>query len=195
MKKYILSVALLCLLSNNAEALFISPYVGADYNYSKLNFGGKTENLYADSLGSLGAVAGVKLLSMVSVEGFYQRSENKSNSASNYFVNGDEVTTKLQLESYGVDLVGDVLNLGIVEVLSSIGYGYYNADVSRFVSINGSSNHKSYNEEGNGLRFGLGGQVNPLPSIGIRAMYRYTMTDIDTVKNMQEFAVGVRYYF
>lgn len=195
MKKYILSTALLCLLSNNAEALFISPYVGADYNYSKLNFGGKTENLYADSFGSLGAVAGVKLLSMVSVEGFYQRSENKSNSVSNYFVAGDEVTTKLQLESYGVDLVGDVLNLGIVEVLSSIGYGYYNADVSRFVSINGSSNHKSYNEEGNGLRFGLGGQVNPLPSIGIRAMYRYTMTDMDTVKNMQEFAVGVRYYF
>ena len=88
-----------------------------------------------------------------------------------------------------------MLNLGIVEVLSSIGYGYYNADVSRFVSINGSSNHKSYNEEGNGLRFGLGGQVNPLPSIGIRAMYRYTMTDMDTVKNMQEFTVGVRYYF
>lgn len=195
MKKYILSAALLCLLSNNAEALFISPYVGADYNYSKLNFGSKTENLYADSFGSLGAVAGVKLLSMVSVEGFYQCSENRSNSASNYFVAGDEVTTKLQLESYGVDLVGDVLNLGIVEVLSSIGYGYYNADVSRFVSINGSSNHKSYNEEGNGLRFGLGGQVNPLPSIGIRAMYRYTMTDMDTVKNMQEFTVGVRYYF
>lgn len=195
MKKYILSAALLCLLSNNAEALFISPYVGADYNYSKLNFNSKTENLCADSFGSLRAVAGVKLLSMVSVEGFYQRSENKSNSASNYFVAGDEVTTKLQLESYGVDLVGDVLNLGIVEVLSSIGYGYYNADVSRFVSINGSSNHKSYNEEGNGLRFGLGGQVNPLPSIGIRAMYRYTMTDMDTVKNMQEFTVGVRYYF
>lgn len=195
MKKYILSAALFCLLSNNAEALFISPYVGADYNYSKLNFGSKTENLYADNFGSLGAVAGVKLLSMVSVEGFYQRSENKSNSVSNYFAAGDEVTTKLQLESYGVDLVGDVLNLGIVEVLSSIGYGYYNADVSRFVSINGSSNHKSYNEEGNGLRFGLGGQVNPLPSIGIRAMYRYTVTDMDTVKNMQEFTVGVRYYF
>lgn len=58
-----------------------------------------------------------------------------------------------------------------------------------------SAARRSFNEEGNGLRLGIGGQINPLPSLGIRAMFRYTVTDMDAVKNMKEVTVGVRYYF
>lgn len=195
MKKIGLLAAALCLSSADAGAAFVSPYVGADYNYSSLNFGRESEDFYADNFNSLGVVAGVKLLSFLSVEGFYQQSENKDNTVRNYFVEGDEFSTKLKLKSYGVDLVGDVLNLGIVEILSSVGYGYYDADVTNAVNINGVGGRRSFNEEGNGLRLGIGGQINPLPSLGIRAMFRYTMTDMDAVKNMKEVTVGVRYYF
>ena len=73
-----------------------------------------------------------------------------------YFVDGDAVTNRLKLKAYGVDLVGDVLNLGIVEVLSSIGYGYYDADISNRVNINGYVSRKNFNEKGNGVRLGLG---------------------------------------
>ena len=191
MKKIGLLAAALCLFSADAGAAFVSPYVGADYNYSSLNFGRESEDFYADNFNSLGVVAGVKLLSFLSVEGFYQQSENKDNTVRNHFVEGDEFSTKLKLKSYGVDLVGDVLNLGIVEILSSVGYGYYDADVTNTVNIN----RRSFNEEGNGLRLGIGGQINPLPSLGIRAMFRYTVTDMDAVKNMKEVTVGVRYYF
>ena len=193
MKKIGLLAAALCLFSADAGAAFVSPYVGADYNYSSLNFGRESEDFYADNFNSLGVVAGVKLLSFLSVEGFYQQSENKDNTVRNHFVEGDEFSTKLKLKSYGVDLVGDVLNLGIVEILSSVGYGYYDADVTNTVNINGG--RRSFNEEGNGLRLGIGGQINPLPSLGIRAMFRYTVTDMDAVKNMKEVTVGVRYYF
>lgn len=195
MKKIGLLAAALCLFSADAGAAFVSPYVGADYNYSSLNFGRESEDFYADNFNSLGVVAGVKLLSFLSVEGFYQQSENKDNTVRNYFVEGDEFSTKLKLKSYGVDLVGDVLNLGIVEILSSVGYGYYDADVTNTVNINGVGGRRSFNEEGNGLRLGIGGQINPLPSLGIRAMFRYTVTDMDAVKNMKEVTVGVRYYF
>ena len=195
MKKIGLLAAALCLLSADAGAAFVSPYVGADYNYSSLNFGRESEDFYADNFNSLGVVAGVKLLSFLSVEGFYQQSENKDNTVRNHFVEGDEFSTKLKLKSYGVDLVGDVLNLGIVEILSSVGYGYYDADVTNTVNINGVGGRRSFNEEGNGLRLGIGGQINPLPSLGIRAMFRYTVTDMDAVKNMKEVTVGVRYYF
>ena len=194
MKKIGLLAAALCLFSADAGAAFVSPYVGADYNYSSLNFGRESEDFYADNFNSLGVVAGVKLLSFLSVEGFYQQSENKDNTVRNHFVEGDEFSTKLKLKSYGVDLVGDVLNLGIVEILSSVGYGYYDADVTNTVNINGVGG-RSFNEEGNGLRLGIGGQINPLPSLGIRAMFRYTVTDMDAVKNMKEVTVGVRYYF
>lgn len=195
MKKIGLLAAALCLFSADAGAAFVSPYVGADYNYSSLNFGRESEDFYADNFNSLGVVAGVKLLSFLSVEGFYQQSENKDNTVRNHFVEGDEFSTKLKLKSYGVDLVGDVLNLGIVEILSSVGYSYYDADVTNTVNINGVGGRRSFNEEGNGLRLGIGGQINPLPSLGIRAMFRYTVTDMDAVKNMKEVTVGVRYYF
>lgn len=195
MKKIGLLAAALCLFSADAGAAFVSPYVGADYNYSSLNFGRESEDFYADNFNSLGVVAGVKLLSFLSVEGFYQQSENKDNTVRNHFVEGDEFSTKPKLKSYGVDLVGDVLNLGIVEILSSVGYGYYDADVTNTVNINGVGGRRSFNEEGNGLRLGIGGQINPLPSLGIRAMFRYTVTDMDAVKNMKEVTVGVRYYF
>ena len=195
MKKIGLLAAALCLFSADAGAAFVSPYVGADYNYSSLNFGRESEDFYADNFNSLGVVAGVKLLSFLSVEGFYQQSENKDNTVRNHFVEGDEFSTKLKLKSYGVDLVGDVLNLGIVEILSSVGYGYYDADVTNTVNINGVGGRRSFNEEGNGLRLGIGGQINPLPSLGIRAMFRYTVTDMDAVKNMKEVTVGVRYFF
>ena len=195
MKKIGLLAAALCLFSADAGAAFVSPYVGADYNYSSLNFGRESEDFYADNFNSLGVVAGVKLLSFLSVEGFYQQSENKDNTVRNHIVEGDEFSTKLKLKSYGVDLVGDVLNLGIVEILSSVGYGYYDADVTNTVNINGVGGRRSFNEEGNGLRLGIGGQINPLPSLGIRAMFRYTVTDMDAVKNMKEVTVGVRYYF
>lgn len=195
MKKIGLLAAALCLFSADAGAAFVSPYVGADYNYSSLNFGRESEDFYADNFNSLGVVAGVKLLSFLSVEGFYQQSENKDNTVRNHFVEGDEFSTKLKLKSYGVDLVGDVLNLGIVEILSSVGYGYYDADVTNTVNINGVGGRRSFNVEGNGLRLGIGGQINPLPSLGIRAMFRYTVTDMDAVKNMKEVTVGVRYYF
>lgn len=195
MKKIGLLAAALCLFSADAGAAFVSPYVGADYNYSSLNFGRESEDFYADNFNSLGVVAGVKLLSFLSVEGFYQQSENKDNTVRNHFVEGDEFSTKLKLKSYGVDLVGDVLNLGIVEILSSVGYGYYDADVTNTVNINGVGGRRSFNEEGNGLRLGIGGQINPLPSLGIRAMFRYTVTDMDAVKNMKDVTVGVRYYF
>ena len=195
MKKIGLLAAALCLFSADAGAAFVSPYVGADYNYSSLNFGRESEDFYADNFNSLGVVAGVKLLSFLSVEGFYQQSENKDNTVRNHFVEGDEFSTKLKLKSYGVDLVGYVLNLGIVEILSSVGYGYYDADVTNTVNINGVGGRRSFNEEGNGLRLGIGGQINPLPSLGIRAMFRYNVTDMDAVKNMKEVTVGVRYYF
>ena len=195
MKKIGLLAAALCLFSADAGAAFVSPYVGADYNYSSLNFGRESEDFYADNFNSLGVVAGVKLLSFLSVEGFYQQSENKDNTVRNHFVEGDEFSTKLKLKSYGVDLVGDVLNLGIVEILSSVGYGYYDADVTNTVNINGVGGRRAFNEEGHGFRLGIGGQINPLPSLGIRAMFRYTVTDMDAVKNMKEVTVGVRYYF
>ena len=195
MRKFLMAATAMLFAADSAEAFILSPYIGVDYNYSSLDYGKAEEDLYADSFNSFGVAAGVKLLNWVAVEGFYQQSENKDNKVSGYFVDGDEFSTKLKLKAYGVDLVGDVLNLGLVEILSSVGYGYYEADVTNGFSFGGVGGSRNFTEEGNGVRFGLGGQINPTSYIGIRVMYRYTVTDMDTIKNMQEVTVGLRYSF
>ena len=186
MKKIILALAM-CLASFDANAFLIDPYVGLDYGYSSYNLSKKYKEFDKDDFGTYGAVVGVKLLSMVSAEAFYNQSEHKNNSV----ISNNNVSNKLKLKSYGVDVVGDVLNLGLVEVLSSVGYGYYKADMNNKVS---GIKYKT-DEDGNGIRLGLGAQFNPTPSIGIRGMFRYTFTNVDEVKNMKEFTLGLRYYF
>ena len=49
MKKIFTFATLLSLITFNANALILDPYVGLDYNYNKMNFGHKTEDLYADN--------------------------------------------------------------------------------------------------------------------------------------------------
>ena len=111
MRKFLMAATAMLFAADSAEAFILSPYIGVDYNYSSLDYGKAEEDLYADSFNSFGVAAGVKLLNWVAVEGFYQQSENKDNKVSGYFVDGDEFSTKLKLKAYGVDLVGDVLNL------------------------------------------------------------------------------------
>ena len=191
MKKLFILTLALCAAAFDAKAFLLNPYIGADYGYSSLNFGKKYDKFYADSFNALGGVIGLKLLSMVSVEGFYMQSDSEESQT----WGSSKVATKLKLESYGVDFVGDVLNLGIVEILSSVGYGYYNADVTNTLSNSLGTTRNKFDEDGNGIRFGLGAQINPTSSIGIRGMFRYTITDMDAVKNMKEFTLGIRYYF
>jgi len=196
MKKLFLPLMMaVALFSTEAGAILIDPYIGADYNYIGLNLGDKNEKLYGDNFNAAGVVAGVKLLSFVSAEAFYQQSGSEKQKSRNYWAAGDELTTKIRLKAYGVDVVTDVLNLGVAELLSSIGYGRYEADISSRLVGNGMNLGRKETETGHGLRFGLGAQVNPLPSWGIRAMFRYTVTNLDTVKNIKEVTIGLRYYF
>lgn len=173
MKKIYLTLFAM-LISFNAHAFIISPHVGLDYVSSTPNGFGDIDNLNGISLN-----AGVKALGFLSVEGFYQK--YKSQNA----LDG----TNSKPQSYGIDLVTDTLNLGIVEVLTSVGYAKYTLD-------GGKINHRMKNFEGSAYRLGFGGQVNLTDNIGIRAMYRYVLPDSNFLKkNIQELTIGLRYYF
>ena len=171
-KLYLTLVALL--FSFNAHAFIISPHVGIDYIHSKLN--GYDD---ANSLNGASLSAGVKALGFLSVEGYYQK----------YFSTDASNNSKTKPAAYGIDLVADTLNLGVVELLTTVGYGKYTLD--------GGSLNKDLDEfEGSSYRLGFGVQVNSTENIGIRAMYRYVFPeDHFFKKNVQELTIGVRYYF
>ena len=173
MKKIYLTLFAM-LLSFNAKAFVISPHVGLDYVSTTPNGFGHFNNLNGASLS-----AGVKALGFLSVEAFYQK--YKSQNAQN--------DTNTKPENYGIDLVADSLNLGIVEVLTSVGY-------SKYTLNGGNISNKMEKFEGTAYRLGFGGQININDNLGVRAMYRYAFPDSNFLKkNVQELTIGLRYYF
>ncbi len=161
-------------LSFNANAFVVSPHVGLDYVSTTTNGFGSFDNLNGVSLN-----AGVKTLGFLSVEAFYQKFKSQN------ALNG----TNAKPESYGIDIVSDTLNLGVVEVLTSVGYAKYTLD-------GGNLNGKMKDFEGSAYRLGFGGQININENLGVRAMYRYVFPDSNFLKkNAQELTIGLRYYF
>ncbi len=197
MKKALLLAGVACLMSANVEAGMLSPYVGADYvhvntNYKKQNKA--KEGSYADKFNSYALSAGIRLTNYFAVEGFYQQSENKDKNTTGGY-DGASFKNSLELKSYGIDIVKDVINLGMLEVLTSVGYVHYEAETKSRLTLNGSTAYAHDTEEGDGLRFGVGGQVNLNDNVAVRGMFRYAITDLDTVRNYKEFSIGLRYYF
>lgn len=174
MKKSYLAFAAASLLSFNAQAFIVSPHVGIDYISATPNGFGKIDSLNG------GAVSvGVKALGFLSVEGYYQK----------YLSTDAAYGSKTKPAAYGIDAVFDTLNLGVVEILTTVGYGKYTLD-------GGNLDKKMKDFEGDAYRAGIGVQFNPTSNIGIRAMYRYVFPEDDVFKkNVQELTVGVRYYF
>lgn len=173
MKKLYLALAA-TMFSFNANAFIVSPHIGLDYISAMPNGYSGIDNLNGGAFS-----AGVKALGFVSLEGYYQK----------YFSTDAKHGSKTKPAAYGVDAVFDTLNLGVVELLTTVGYGKYSLD-------GGKLDAKMKNFEDKTYRAGFGAQFNPTSHIGIRAMYRYVFPeDKFFKKNVQEFTVGVRYYF
>lgn len=173
MKKIFLAL-FATLFSFNANALIISPHVGLDYVSNTPNGYGEMNHLNGAAVS-----VGVKGLGLLSLEAYYQK----------FLTTDAAFKTRTNPSAYGVDAVLDVLNVGLVEALATVGYGKYDLK-------GGTLDDKIADFQGNVYRAGIGAQFNPTGDIGIRAMYRYVFPEDKFLKkNMQELTIGVRYYF
>lgn len=196
MKKLLSLTLLISLFSFNAHATsWLRPYVGIDYAYTNAGYGNYTDKTLKDKTNSYVLSAGIKVLPILAVEGFYQRSAHEKNTATNVIFPGDKFKTDMTLRGYGADVVTDFLNLGIVEILGSAGIGRYEVKVSQDYLFNGNNGHGSKTYNGEGLRFGFGAQINISDTWSIRGMGRYTLTNIEKVDNFKEITLGLRYSF
>lgn len=197
MKKTLLLAGMACgMFAASAQAKIWTPYVGVDYVYNDADFESPYHKQLASEFNAVSGSVGIKILPGMALEAFYQQSGDESQISHNNIIAGDTLDASVKYKSYGVDLVSDMLNLGLVEVLSSVGVSRYEFDISRnYNSGTGLYNNHDITLDGNALRFGLGGQVNLTENIGIRAMGRYIFTDISDVKTIKEFTVGLRYTF
>ena len=199
MKKFIVSFFVVCLIAFWAsQAKAVSPYIGLDYVYSKYNYdmgerysGKWFQEKYDGGVASLG----LKLNNNFAIEGFYQQTESNQSQTSGFAATGDTLTTKMRFKAYGVDLVRDLLNARVVEVLASVGVAKYEVDVSRDYSAGGVSSLTKERLDGEGLRLGIGMQLNFSQHYAFRTMFRYSLTTIDEIEDIKEITAGIRYTF
>ncbi|MBR1903582.1 MAG: outer membrane beta-barrel protein [Alphaproteobacteria bacterium] len=175
-KSLVLAAGAMLLSAGAANAGEYVPYVGFDY----VNMTPNVVDVYPDNY-DIGAITGgVKLLEKGSLEIFAERSMREKKHI------GD-ATSRGRFYGYGADVLINGWNFSEGAILGSIGYGRISGKLK--------NDGQSKKDTGNTLRLGMGGELNPTPDWGLRAMFRYSLSDSDVYKNSKEFTLGARYYF
>lgn len=187
MKKTLLLAGVASVFALNAQALELTPYVGADYNMSFVNKASEWDGSIPGKYHSGSIVAGTKVSPYAAVEAFGElsRHENKRLIHTEY-------------GAYGADVLG-ILPLGCYgewELLATAGLGRYRYEVKVKPHAGHGSAHKW------GWRLGAGVQYNITDNWGVRAMYRHVAfhnwkEDDEKVglRGFDVMSLGVRYAF
>ncbi len=180
MKKTLLLAGVASVFALNAQALEVTPYVGADYNLNFLNKASVYDGFLPGKYHSGSIVAGAKVSPYFATEVFGELSKhaNKRSFHSEY-------------GAYGVDAFG-ILPLGCYgewEVLGTAGIGRYRFEAKVKPHFGHETDHIW------GWRLGAGVQYNVTENWGIRAMYRHIAFVNKDVRGLDTLSLGVRYSF
>ena len=176
MKKFLIATIAAVLCSTAVQAGEYLPYMGIDY----VNMNPNVSARYPDNYNAGSLTAGVKFVDFGSIEFFAERAMKEKETV-------DGAVSRGRVYGFGVDGILNAYNLSQGAILASVGYGRISAKLKH--------NGKMLKDDGNDLRLGLGGELNPSENWGFRSMFRYSLTDSKAYKNAKEFSIGVRYYF
>lgn len=176
MKKFLIATVAAVMCSTAVQAGEYLPYMGIDY----VNMNPNVSARFPDNYNAGSLTAGVKFMDIGSIEFFAERSMKEKE-------NVDGIVSRGRMYGFGVDGILNAYNLSQGTILASVGYGRISAKLKH--------NGEMTKDDGNDLRFGVGGELNPSENWGFRAMFRYSLTDSKAYKNAKEFTIGTRYYF
>lgn len=192
MKKTLLLAGVAALVAANASAAEIKPYVGLDYVYSMADID-KVDGyqLFEEDVDAFAVSAGAKLHENFGVEAFYQQSGEGKNTDTIAGISG---VSKFEYKAYGLDVIGYLPVTQKLELLGSLGVGYYDVDAKLKITapVEG---HSSTSDDGWAWRIGAGAQYNFTENWGARVMARYADLDIDGIDNIVDLTAGIRYSF
>lgn len=182
MKKTLLLAGVASVFAMSAQALEVTPYVGADYNLNLVHKPSYMDGFIPGKYHSGSIVAGTKVSPYFATEVFGELSkhENKRDLHSEY-------------GAYGVDAFG-ILPLGCYgewEVLGTAGVGRYRT------AVKGKPHLGHFTAHDWGWRLGAGVQYNITENWGVRGMYRrISFHNSDSgLRSFDAFSLGVRYAF
>lgn len=187
MNKTLLLVGVISVLTFNANAAEIKPYVALDYVHSIADID-KVEGtkLFEDNFNGAAVALGVNVNRYVSTEIFYQQVAKEDKK----FVNSK---TEDKYKAYGIDLIGHLPVAEKFDLLGSVGVAEYKVDYK--ANIYSPAVSLKRDDNGLGARLGVGAEYNLTDNWAVRAMARYSWIDIDGVDGMTELSAGVKYTF
>lgn len=174
------------------QSCYLRPYIGLDYSFNQVDWGNdegvSLDNYYEDKFHAGSVSLGMRFHDNFALEAYYKRSAEAKKTTLGI------LTTKLTLQSFGIDAVIHSPRLGYdnrVELIGSVGVAYY--ELKAKISVLG--DEESGKDDHIGGRIGVGLQYYLNDNVALRLMGRYNYTGIEEAENMLELDAGVRYYF
>lgn len=180
MKKNILICSLFLIinlfLSMNAQAQL---YIGGDFSRSHISYKSDYDNYFNDNYNVYGPVVGVSV-NGIGIEGFYQIAGGVN----------DDLGDDSDFRVYGVEFIMELPASELIDFVASLGFVKYEFEHTP-------SGGEKIREDCEGVRFGLGFQINLNKHIALRTMYHYSSinSNIDKFDNISELTAGFRIYF
>lgn len=210
MRKTLLLAGVACLFAAQAQAAdyFFKPYVGLDYVHSWTDV--ETEELddgteikdNKDHMNAGAISVGAKFHPNFAVEAFYQQSDKAKKNLGDFIYPDDQggvfpasMKTEVKYKAFGLDLVGSIPVYDKLEILGTVGTGYYKVNMKAKYTVAGISGSLSDSENKWGIRIGAGAQYNFDEHWSARIMLRNTNTRIEGFKNITDVTAGVRFNF
>ena len=182
MKKTLLLTGVASLFALNAHALDLTPYFGADYNYTFTHHVKAYDSVVPSHYHSGSLDFGLKVLPYLSFEMFadYSKHEKRSGIRTNY-------------HGFGVDALG-MLPFGCYgewKILGTLGLGRYYSEIKDKGAALSDSTYDW------GYRFGGGVQYDITDNWAARLMYRHVIFNKHhfAYTNFDVLSLGVRYSF
>ena len=170
------------------------------------------ENLIDDQ-DSIAFVVGGRINKYFGIEAFYQQSyednhfsqidndtlNNAGSDYTDYHLMNNYVTS---FRAYGLDAIGYLPISPYFDFVGSLGVAQYNfRNKATFTAyyldqfdMKGKA-EKNFDDDGLGIRAGLGAQINIADGVALRLMYKYVHIGGDIIDNLNEFSFGVRFLF
>lgn len=159
----------------------VEPYIGADYVYSNVKFGGRAKSM-KDSYHSGAVYLGTRMYDYLGLEAFFQMAGKRENSK-------PDGKHEAEFLAYGADLYGYMpLWCGNFNLLGSLGAANYRW---RFKYPEVKAKHQNRI----GYRAGIGFQYDFSENWAMRVMGRYTYLGMSRVNNLKEVTAGLKYTF
>ena len=171
-----------------------------------------------DDQDTLGIVIGTRPHPNIGIEAFYNRSikdnENVRYDKKALATGADPFavyhlmnTYVTKYQAFGVDVIGYMPVTDFIDIVAFVGLGqyYFDNEVKHEVAevLGGSGSGAPYidsltsdfSEDTIAWRVGGGVQINVGRGVVLRGTYRYISINSETIKNLQEFSVGLRFVF